>query len=82
MADWPKWLPSYPTCPHWYPSPAIGNPFRRLGRSGFSLDSLLSRQFAGHDEPVVLVLHLACPRVDYTDRGKSAVIISNLTEEE
>jgi DNA topoisomerase VI subunit B len=58
-------------------SPAIGNPFRRLGRSGHSLDSVLSGQFAGHEEPVVLVLHLTCPRVDYTDRGKSAVIISN-----
>ena len=42
---------------------------------GDSLDSLLERQWAGDDEPVVLVLHLACPRVEYTDRGKSAVVV-------
>jgi hypothetical protein len=27
------------------------------------------------DEPVVFVLHLAHPRVEYTDRGKSALVI-------
>ena len=27
-------------------------------------------------EPVVLVLHVGCPRVTYTDRGKSAVVVS------
>ena len=32
-----------------------------------------AEQRAGQDEPVVLVTHLACPRVEYTDRGKSAV---------
>ena len=26
-------------------------------------------------EPVILVLHMACPRVEYTDRGKSSVVI-------
>jgi hypothetical protein len=51
--------------------------------SGFgeSLDSVLERQRAGRDEPVVLALHLACPRVDYTDRGKSAVVIGGDEEE-
>ena len=27
------------------------------------------------DEPVIFVLHVACPRVEYTDRGKSAVVV-------
>jgi DNA topoisomerase VI subunit B len=56
-------------------SPGIINPFRELGRIGESLDSVLSEQEAGADEPVVLLLHLACPRVEYMDRGKSSVVI-------
>jgi DNA topoisomerase VI subunit B len=55
-------------------SPGIGNPFRTMGKYGQSLDIVLQRQRA--DEDCVLVLHLACPRVAYTDRGKSAVVIS------
>jgi DNA topoisomerase VI subunit B len=54
-------------------SPGILNPFRSLGRYGDSLDSLLSELYAGRDEPVVLALHMACPRVEYSDRGKSAI---------
>ena len=57
-------------------SPGIINPFRDLGRFGMSLDTILSRQRADRDEPVILVLHIACPSVEYTDRGKSAVVIS------
>jgi DNA topoisomerase VI subunit B len=56
-------------------SPGIVNPFRELGRYGQSLDSVLEQLRAGRTEPVVLVLHMACPRVEYTDRGKSAVVI-------
>jgi hypothetical protein len=56
-------------------SPGIINPFRELGRFGQSLDSVLEQQRAGRDEPIILLLHIACPRVEYTDRGKSAVVI-------
>ena len=49
--------------------------FRELGRFGQSLDTILSQQRADQDEPVILVLHMACPRVEYTDRGKSAVVV-------
>ncbi|MDR3639634.1 MAG: hypothetical protein P4L84_37890 [Isosphaeraceae bacterium] len=56
-------------------SPGIVNPFRQLGRFGVSLDAILEQQRAGHREPVALVLHLACARVEYADRGKSAVVI-------
>ena len=56
-------------------SPGIINPFRELGRFGQSLDTILSQQRADRDEPVILVLHMACPRVEYTDRGKSAVVV-------
>ena len=57
-------------------SPGIINPFRELGPFGQSLDTILSQQRADQDEPVALILHLACPRVQYTDRGKSAVVVS------
>jgi hypothetical protein len=56
-------------------SPGIINPFRQLGQLGESLDSVLTAQRAGRHEPIILVLHMACPRVEYTDRGKSAVVI-------
>jgi DNA topoisomerase VI subunit B len=57
-------------------SPGIVNPFRALGPWRQSLDTVLSQQRADRDEPVVVLLHLACPRVEYTDRGKSAVVVA------
>ncbi len=58
-------------------SPGIINPFRELGHYGQSLDTILSQQRADRDEPVILVLHMACPRVEYLDRGKSSVVIES-----
>jgi DNA topoisomerase VI subunit B len=55
-------------------SPGIVNLFRELGRFE-SLYSVLERHRAGSQEPVIVLLHVACPRVEHTDRGKSAVII-------
>jgi hypothetical protein len=59
-------------------SVALGNPFRSFGRFAESLDSLLTEQRSGHFEPVHLLIHLACARIDYTDRGKSAVSLGLL----
>jgi hypothetical protein len=56
-------------------SPGIINPFRELGHFGTSLDTVLTRQRAAANEPVIMVLHMTCPRVEYTDRGKSAVVV-------
>jgi DNA topoisomerase VI subunit B len=61
-------------------SPGIGDPFRQLGASGHSLSSYLSSLYAGPDEPVVILLHLANPRISYTDRGKSAVVVDGDTD--
>jgi DNA topoisomerase VI subunit B len=58
-------------------SPGILNPFRELGSFGESLDSVLERQRAGQNEPVVVLLHLACPRVTFADRGKSSIVIED-----
>jgi hypothetical protein len=56
-------------------SAAVKNPFRSFGSTGEGLETLLAQQHAARHEPVVFVLHLACPRVAYTDRGKSALVI-------
>jgi hypothetical protein len=56
-------------------SAAIGNPFRSFGETGEGLETVLSDMRATRSEPVVFVLHLAHPRVEYTDRGKSAMVI-------
>jgi DNA topoisomerase VI subunit B len=63
-------------------SPGINNPFRQLGRSGQGLDGVLAEVRANTTQPVIAVLHLACPRVAYTDRGKSAIVVEGETEGE
>jgi DNA topoisomerase VI subunit B len=50
-----------------------GDPFRRLGAFDESLGAILMKQRAGPQQPIVAFLHLACPRVNYLDRGKSSV---------
>jgi hypothetical protein len=58
-------------------SGAIGNPFRTLGAAyDDGLNALLEKQMAGQDEPVMFLLHCACARVRYTDRGKTNIAIS------
>ena len=56
-------------------SVGLGNPFRSFGPHGEGLETLLADQRAGHNEPIIFVLHFTCPRVGYTDRGKSAVML-------
>jgi hypothetical protein len=58
-------------------SPAIGSPFRSLGSYGESLDSILAGQRSGRDEPIIFVLHLARPRIEYTDHGKTAIVVND-----
>jgi hypothetical protein len=60
-------------------SVAIGDPFRDI--SGVddeyekSLGELLTGLKADQEEPIVFVLHVVCPRLDYLDRGKSNVAL-------
>ena len=58
-------------------SAGIENPFRRLGKHGSSLDSVLAEQHASAEEPVLLALHVAYPDVEYRDRGKSSVVTAS-----
>ena len=63
-------------------SPGINNPFRQLGRSGEGLDGILAEVRANTSQPVIAVLHLVCPRVAYTDRGKSAIVVEGDVKED
>ena len=54
-------------------SPGISNPFRELGQHAASLDAELAELRAGPNEPVISLIHVASPRVEYRDRGKSSV---------
>jgi DNA topoisomerase VI subunit B len=58
-------------------SPGIDNPFRTLGDSyGDGLSALLTELRVGEEEPVIFFLHYASPRVQYTDRGKTAIVVN------
>jgi DNA topoisomerase VI subunit B len=54
-------------------SPALIDPFRSLSRYGVGLDGLLNSLHINQADPVTFVLHLACPHLNYTDRGKSSL---------
>jgi Histidine kinase-, DNA gyrase B-, and HSP90-like ATPase len=56
-------------------SPGINNPFRYIGRSGIGLDAILEQVRANTSQPVIAVLHVASPRVAYTDKGKTAIVV-------
>ncbi len=57
-------------------SPGILNPFRQLSE-GESLDRLLQRRWVDTKDAVIMVVHVAQPRIAFTDRGKSAVDLGN-----
>jgi len=62
-------------------SVALGNPFRSF-RCGEGLESMLANQRAGSSEPIVFFLHLASPRVSFSDRGKTALVIGGRSHDE
>jgi hypothetical protein len=51
-----------------------GGPFHDLGDDE-NMGSLLEGQWAGPHEPVMFLLHLASPRLDFLDKGKSSVVL-------
>jgi DNA topoisomerase VI subunit B len=61
-------------------SVALGNPFRSFGQTGEGLECLLADQRAGRSEPIIFLLHLASPRVEFADRGKTALVIKEAAE--
>lgn len=56
-------------------SASIKNPFRSFGSSGEGLEAELNKLHVGGYEPIVFGLHLVHPRLEFTDRGKTALIV-------
>jgi DNA topoisomerase VI subunit B len=57
-------------------SVGIGNPFRSFRQyGGEGLEAKLNQLRAAAHEPIVFLIHYTCPRVDFIDRGKSALVI-------
>jgi hypothetical protein len=58
-------------------SPGIKNPFRSFGTTGEGLEAVLNQARVGRGEPIVFAMHLAHPRIQYADRGKSSLIVGD-----
>jgi DNA topoisomerase VI subunit B len=54
-------------------APTLVDPFRELAGYGIGLDGLLQHLHVAVTDPVTIVIHLACPHLAYTDRGKSGL---------
>ena len=62
-------------------SAAIANPFRRFGSTGEGLESTLAKVRANATQPVICALHLASARLQFADRGKSSIILTDDAEQ-
>jgi DNA topoisomerase VI subunit B len=54
-------------------APTLVDPFREFAGYGIGLDGLLHDLRVATHDPVTVVIHLACPHLPYTDRGKSGL---------
>jgi hypothetical protein len=63
-------------------SAAIKNPFRAFGATGEGLEAHLTELRAGAGEPILFAAHLAHPRIQFADHGKSIIIGSTSTQED
>ena len=62
-------------------SAAIVNPFRRFGSTGEGLENTLAKVRANASQPVICALHLASARLQFADRGKSSIILTDDAEQ-
>jgi hypothetical protein len=62
-------------------SAGINNPFRRFGSTGEGLESTLAKVRADASQPLICALHLASAYIQYADRGKSSIILSDDAEQ-
>jgi DNA topoisomerase VI subunit B len=58
-------------------SVGIANPFRAFGSTGEGLESTLAKVRANASAPVICALHLASAHIQYADRGKSSIILTD-----
>lgn len=62
-------------------SAGISNPFRRFGSTGEGLENTLAKVRANAGQPVICALHLASAYIQYADRGKSSIILTDDAEQ-
>lgn len=62
-------------------SVGISNPFRAFGSTGEGLESTLAKVRANARSPVICALHLASAYIQYADRGKSSIILTDNAEQ-
>jgi DNA topoisomerase VI subunit B len=62
-------------------SAAIANPFRRFGSTGEGLENTLAEVRANANQPVICALLLASARLQFADRGKSSIILTDDVEQ-
>jgi hypothetical protein len=62
-------------------SAGINNPFRRFGKTGEGLENTLAKVRTDASQPVICALHLACAYIQYADRGKSSIILTDDAEQ-
>jgi DNA topoisomerase VI subunit B len=62
-------------------SVGINNPFRAFGSTGEGLESTLAKVRANAREPVICAVHLASAYIQYADRGKSSIILTDNAEQ-
>ena len=58
-------------------SVGINNPFRAFGSTGQGLENMLAAQRIQVNQPVIYALHLASAYIQYADRGKSSIILTD-----
>jgi hypothetical protein len=62
-------------------SVGINNPFRAFGSTGEGLEATLAKVRANASQPVICALHLASAYIQYADRGKSSIILTDNAEQ-
>jgi hypothetical protein len=62
-------------------SAAISNPFRRFGSTGEGLESTPAKLRTDASQPVIGALRLASARIQFADRGKSQIILTDNAEQ-
>jgi hypothetical protein len=70
---------SFITGANW--SVAIANPFRSFGATGEGLENTLGKLRTDARQPVICAVHLASAHIQYADRGKSAIVLTDDAEQ-
>jgi hypothetical protein len=70
---------SFITGANW--SVALANPFRSFGATGEGLESTLAKLRTDASQPVICAVHLACAHIQYADRGKSSIVLTDDAEQ-